>query len=164
MSLPINKLILMSVEQKCLRSKGVDGQYHPKHNNGCSYWVRIIYHVCPNIRERSLRCIIRCIDSLIKHHMVCINLWRVQSVRSMWHSPPLHRRHNDDDSVSNHQPHVCLLNRLFRRRSRKTSKLRVTGLCAGNSPGPVSSPHKGPITRKMFPFDDVIVIVVTILF
>ena len=27
-------------------------------------------------------------------------------------------RHNDHDSVSNHQPHGCLLNRLFRRRSR----------------------------------------------
>ena len=39
---------------------------------------------------------------------------------------------------------------------KKTSKLRVTGLCAGNSPGPVNSPHKGPVTRKMFPFDDVI--------
>ena len=28
----------------------------------------------------------------------------------------------------------CLLNRLFRRRSKKTSKLRITGPCAGNSP------------------------------
>ena len=36
------------------------------------------------------------------------------------------------------------------RRSKKTSKLRVTGLCA------VNSPHKGPVTRKTFPFDDVI--------
>ena len=44
-------------------------------------------------------------------------------------------RHNGDDGVSNHQPHHCLLNRVFRRRSKKTSKLRVTGLCAGNSPG-----------------------------
>ena len=44
-------------------------------------------------------------------------------------------RHNDNDSVSNHQPHGCLLNRLFGRWSKKTSKLRVTGLCAGNSPG-----------------------------
>ena len=35
---------------------------------------------------------------------------------------------------SNHQPHDCLVNRLFRHRSKKTSKLRVTGLCAGNSP------------------------------
>ena len=68
----------------------------------------------------------------------------------------LHWRHNDHDSVSNHQPQCCLLNRLFRRRSKKTSKLRVTGLCVGNSPGPVNSPRKGPVTRKMFPFDDVI--------
>ena len=48
---------------------------------------------------------------------------------------PLQWRHNGHDSVSNHQPHDCLLNGLFRRRSKKTSKLRVTGLCVGNSPG-----------------------------
>ena len=70
----------------------------------------------------------------------------------------LHWCHNDHDGVSNHQPHHCLLNRLFRRISKKTSKLRVTGLCVGNSPGPVNSPHKGPVTRKIFPFDDVIMI------
>ena len=34
----------------------------------------------------------------------------------------------------NNQSHDCLLNRLLRRRSKKTSKLRVAGLCAGNSP------------------------------
>ena len=76
--------------------------------------------------------------------MILPYLWALQ-----WH-------HNDPDGVSNHEPHGCLLNRSFRRRSKKTSKLRVTGLCAGNSPGPVNSPHKGPVTRKMFPFDDVI--------
>ena len=38
----------------------------------------------------------------------------------------------------------CLLNRLFRRRLKETSKLRVTGLCAGT------------VMRKMFPFDGVI--------
>ena len=43
-------------------------------------------------------------------------------------------RHNEPNDVSNHQPHDCLLKRLFRRRSKKTSKLRVMGLCAGNSP------------------------------
>ena len=68
----------------------------------------------------------------------------------------LHWRHNDHGGVSNHQPYHWLLNRLFRPRSKKTSKLRVIGLCAGNSPGPVNSPHKWPVTRKMFPFDDVI--------
>ena len=45
-------------------------------------------------------------------------------------------RHNGRDSVSNHQPHDCLLNRLFRRRSKKTSKLRVTGLCGGTGEFP----------------------------
>ena len=44
-------------------------------------------------------------------------------------------RHNGLDSVSNHQSHHCLLSSLFGRRSKKTSKLRVTGLCAWNSPG-----------------------------
>ena len=43
-------------------------------------------------------------------------------------------RHNGRDSVSNHKPHDGLLNRVFRRRSKKTSKPSATGLCAGNSP------------------------------
>ena len=47
---------------------------------------------------------------------------------------PWQWRHNGSDSVSNHQPRECLLSRLIRRRSKKTSKFRVTGLCAGNSP------------------------------
>ena len=51
-----------------------------------------------------------------------------------WFNIALQWRHNGRDNVSNHQPHDCILNRLFRRRSKKTSKLRVTGLCAGNSP------------------------------
>ena len=65
-------------------------------------------------------------------------------------------RHNDHGGVSNHQSHGCLLNRLFRCRSKKTPKLRVTGLCAENSPDRWIPPHKGPVTRKMVPFDDVI--------
>ena len=39
---------------------------------------------------------------------------------------------------------------------KKTSKLRVTGLCAGNSPVTGEFPAQWPVTRKMFPFDDVI--------
>ena len=50
-------------------------------------------------------------------------------------SKQLQWRHNGRDGVANHQPHDCLLNRLFWRRSKKTSKLRGTGLCDGNSPG-----------------------------
>ena len=42
-------------------------------------------------------------------------------------------RQNERDGITNHQPYGCLLNRLFGRRSKKTSKLRVTGLCEWNS-------------------------------
>ena len=66
-------------------------------------------------------------------------------------------RQNGCDGVSNHQPRDCLLNRLFRRRSKK--KLQSSASLAfenGIHLWPVNSPHKGPVTRKMFPFDDVI--------
>ena len=61
-------------------------------------------------------------------------------------------RHNGRDGVPNHQPHHCLLNRLFRRHQRKYQS--SASLASVRSP--VNSPHKGPVTRKMFPFDDVI--------
>ena len=43
--------------------------------------------------------------------------------------------YNEGDGVSNHRGINCLLNRLLRRRSKEASKLRVTGLCTGNSLG-----------------------------
>ena len=52
----------------------------------------------------------------------------------VWSRRPLHWRRNERDGILNYQPHDCLLNRLFRRRSKKPWKLRVTGLCEGNSP------------------------------
>ena len=60
-------------------------------------------------------------------------LWNLSSIKVFTIS--LRWRHNGHDSVSNHQPQDCLLNHLFRRRSKKISKLHITGLCAGNSPG-----------------------------
>ena len=45
-----------------------------------------------------------------------------------------HWRNNERDGVSNDQPYNYLLSRLFRRRSKQTSKLCVTGLCEGTSP------------------------------
>ena len=60
---------------------------------------------------------------------------------------PLRWRHNGRDGVSNHQPHDCLLNRLFRHRSKKTPKLRVTGLCVGDRWIPRT---KGQLRGKCF--------------
>ena len=61
-------------------------------------------------------------------------------------------RHYERDGASSHQPHHCLLRRLFGRKSKKTSKLRVTGLCAGIHRWLVKSPRRESVTRKMFPF------------
>ena len=60
---------------------------------------------------------------------------------------PLQWRYNERDGVSNHHPHDCLLNRLFRSRSKKTSKLRVTSLLVTG---------EFPAQRaELFPFDDI---------
>ena len=83
-------------------------------------------------------------SNMVDKNMACIFVQcnKIVSLTLFW--PPareretrhaLQWRHNERRSVSNHQPHDCLLNRLFRRRSKKTSKLRLTGLCVGNSPG-----------------------------
>ena len=89
----------------------------------------------------------RCVDIMRKH----TSNYQVPS--------SLQWRHNGRDSDSNHHPRDCLPNRLFRCRSKKTSNLRVTGFCARNSP--VNSPHKWPVTRKIVPFDDVIIYITT---
>ena len=65
------------------------------------------------------------------HRENCINI--IVTNRHIW-SSPLHWRHNGGDGVSNRRRHDCLLNRLLRRRSKKSSKPRVTVLCKGNSP------------------------------
>ena len=57
-------------------------------------------------------------------------------------------RHNGHDSVSNHQPHDRLLNRLFRRRSKKMSNSASLAFVRGIHRRPVNSPHKWPVTRK----------------
>ena len=58
---------------------------------------------------------------------------------------PLQWHHSERDGVSNPQPHDCLLKRIFRPSSKKSSNHRW----------PVNFPHKRTVTRKMLPFDDV---------
>ena len=66
---------------------------------------------------------------------VYANMQTLRSSMCKWrYSKQLQLRHKGRDSVWNNQPHDCFLNSLFRHRSKKTSYLRVTGLCAGNSP------------------------------
>ena len=67
-----------------------------------------------------------------------------------WFIDTLQWRHNEYDGISNHRRLDCLLNHLFRRRSKKTSKPCVIGLCEGNPPTTGNSPRKGPVTWKCF--------------
>ena len=69
--------------------------------------------------------------------ILCRLIWSTWKLQLLWcHlETALQWRHNGHDGVSNHQHRDCLLSRLIRPKSKKTSKLRVTGLCAGNSPG-----------------------------
>ena len=85
------------------------------------------------------------------HHYVGMQLSKECKswITLWWH-------HNGHDGVSNHHPPNCLLSHLSRRRSKKTSKLIVTGLCGGIHRWPVNSSHKWPVTQKMLPFDDAI--------
>ena len=53
----------------------------------------------------------------------------------------------------------CLLSRcLFRRRSKKISKLRITGLCEGNPPVTDGFPSQRASNAEMFPFVNVIIL------
>ena len=62
---------------------------------------------------------------------------------------------NGRDGVSNHQS-LNLLNRLLRRSSKKTLNSASLAFVRGMHRWPVNYPSKGPVTWKMFPFDDVI--------
>ena len=93
------------------------------------------------------------IASLLHRSDVATSFWRYNGVIIascdrwdwIWHRDrcdlaSLLWRYNGRDDVSNHLPHDCLLNCSFRGRSKKTSKLRFTGFCVGNSPVTVESP------------------------
>ena len=95
--------------------------------------------------EGTSHCLNQCSQRIVSSYDVTGSQWyKIERSYLIWTSfrekawtipITLHWRHNGRDGASNLQPHHCLINRLFRCRSKKTSKRRVTGLCAGNSTG-----------------------------
>ena len=70
---------------------------------------------------------------------------------------PLQCWHDEREGVWKYRRIDCLLNRLIRRRSNKTSNSASLAFVRGIHRWPANSPqHKGPVTREMFPLDDVI--------
>ena len=81
----------------------------------------------------------------------------VENISIRWHHVILQGHYNNLNGASNHRRLDCLLNRFFRCGSKKTSKFRVTGVTLwGEFTGDRWTPAQGPVTRKIFPFDDVI--------
>ena len=80
-------------------------------------------------------CLCFCPTKFLSRNIICTRLLLFSAHKDRYNRDiPLQWRYNERDGFSNHQPHDYLLKRLFRRRSNKTPKLRVTGLCEGNSP------------------------------
>ena len=98
-------------------------------------WCQICNHGCNGIKPTSND------PHQSKARNVCISLW--------W-------RHNGRDSVSNHQPHDCVLNLYSDADQRKHQSSASLAFVRGIHWRPVNCPHKWPVTRKMFTFDDVI--------
>ena len=91
------------------------------------------------------------------HASFCCNLRSYLRFYSLFPESLLWRN-DGHDGVSNHQPHDCLLNRLFRRRSKNIPNSASLSFVLGIHRWPVNSPHKWPVTRNMFTFDDVIMV------
>ena len=67
-------------------------------------------------------------------------------------------RYNGRDGVSNHQPHDCLLNRYSDADKKNIKAPGHWPLCEEFTGDRRISRTKRPVTRKMFPFDDVIMV------
>ena len=67
-------------------------------------------------------------------------------------------RHNERNGVSNHQPHMVYSSVCSGADHRKHRSSASLAFVRGIHRWPVNSPHKWPVTRKMFPFDDAIML------
>ena len=69
-------------------------------------------------------------------------------------------RHNGHDGVSNHQPHDCLLSTFYSDADQRKHQSSVSLAFVWEiHRGPVNSPHKWQVTRKLFPLEDVIIFI-----
>ena len=83
-------------------------------------------------------------------------MWKAFPCHNVIIPLPLQWRHNGHNGDSNHQPHHCVHNRLFSADQRKRQNSASLAFVQGIHRWPVNSPHMWPVTRKMFPIDDVI--------
>ena len=90
---------------------------------GSTWYITYLTHVDHTSRKQATCGVSDFVHNAHLHHgWINSRLWSLEL------------RRNESDGFPNHRRLDCLLSRLFRRRSKETPKLRVTGLCGGNSP------------------------------
>ena len=119
----------------------------------CSMFRCVSSLKCPIIDQWNDACLIAIIWKILLSRITLFKMWYISRPKlcylpltvcrffytyiafNGWHLRcrtmlvPLQWCHNGRDGVWNSQPRDCLLYRLCRHRSKKTSKLRVAGLC-----------------------------------
>ena len=81
--------------------------------------------------------------------IISLGTVKLSSCRRRWMIHALQWRHNERHGVSNHQTHDCA-------GQRKHQSSASLAFVRGIHRGPMNSPYKGRVTRKVFPFDDVV--------
>ena len=94
-------------------------------------------------------------ESHSRKNKLQVSIDATTSSDTMLMTKSLQWRHNECDGVSNHRRLDCFLNSFLGTDQGKHQSSASLAFVSGIHRWPVNSPHKGPVTRKMFPFDDV---------
>ena len=81
-----------------------------------------------------MACCLTASSHYLKQYWLIISKVQYHSIAGCAAPATLQLRHNGRNCISNHQPHECFYSTVYSDWSKKTSKLRITGLCAWNSP------------------------------
>ena len=115
----------------CAGNSPVPGEFPPQRSVTRSFDVIFDLHRNKRLSKQSWGWWFETLPRLLRRHSNDMYI-QTQCGIIIMRPVPLWWRHNECDGVSNHRRLDCLFNRLFRRRSKKTSKLRVTGLFEEN--------------------------------
>ena len=102
------------------------------------------------ITSHSLMWVLLLVNALILTTVYLASVKACNCGMVCWCPMSLRWRHNGRDCVSNHQPHNCLLNRYSGADQSKHQSSASLAFVWGIHRGPVNSPHKWPVTRKIW--------------
>ena len=144
----------------CLHTEELSTFIKPLHMYKISLTLAVLLR-CGNSAERSM--------PAMRMHTCCvkqtpISITWMEYIQSVWFIISNFGHHSDviiGAMASQISSLTIVYSTVYAGAYKTTPNLRVTGICAGNSP--VNSRHKWPVTAKMFPFDDVITVMVAII-